>query len=59
MKERKVGEASGESYPMQDEVPMTKLQAAECHRDPTLDVSRQEDQRAVFDDQFQICVEKL
>lgn len=38
---------------------MTKFQTAECHRDPTLDVSREEDQRAVFDYQLQVAVEKL
>lgn len=38
---------------------MTELQTAKRHRNPTLDVSREENQRPVFDDQLQVRVEEL
>ena len=38
---------------------MTELQTPECHRNPTLYVSGEEDQRAVFDYQLQVRVEEL
>jgi hypothetical protein len=38
---------------------MTKLQTTKRHGDPTLDVSREEDQRPVFNDQLQVRVEEL
>ena len=44
---------------MQDEVAMTELQTAERHRDPTLDVSGEEYQRPILNDQLQVRIQEL
>lgn len=44
---------------MYDPIPMTELEAFECHCHPRFDVGRLEDQGSVFDHGFEIGVEIL
>ena len=44
---------------MQDKITMTKFKASEGHSHPALDISWQENKRAIFDDHFEVSVEKL
>jgi len=46
-------------YPMENPIPMTKLESAKCHRHPAFDVRWEEHKRTVFDDHFQVRVEEL
>lgn len=46
-------------YAMQDPASMTKLETAEGHSHPALDVGRQEYKRSVLDDHLQVRVQEL
>lgn len=49
----------GGANPVQNPVTVTELQPTEHHRYPCFDVCRQEDERAVLDDKFEVCVKEL
>ena len=44
---------------MQDEIPVTELKSAKGHGHPALDVCREEDERPILDDKFQVGLEEL
>jgi hypothetical protein len=44
---------------MEDGVAVAELKSTERHCHPRLDVRRQEDKRAVFDDHLKVSVKKL
>lgn len=50
---------SADAYPVQDEVSVAKLESAECHGHPALDVGRQEHQRTVFYHELEIGIQEF
>ena len=49
----------GGANPVQNPVTVTELQPTEHHRYPCFDGCWQEDERAVLDDKFEVCVKEL
>ena len=44
---------------MEDPIAMAELESSERHSEPTLDIGGQEDDRAVLDDELEVCIEEL
>ncbi len=44
---------------MEDKIPVTVFQTAECHGHPALDVRGEKDERAILDNHLKIGVEEL
>ena len=44
---------------MKDKVSVTELQTAERHSHPALDIGGEKDERSIFDNLLQICIEEF
>ena len=53
------GGVGAHTDPVEDEVPVTELESAKCHGHPAFDVRGEEDERAIFNDELKVGVEKF
>ena len=44
---------------MQDPIPVTEFEPSECHSEPTFNIGREKNNGSIFDNKFEICVQKF